>query len=296
MDPARRLRVAWNLPPAEIARRLRRRIFKSRPGHHLESELERVTASSKHMDAKREIERIELLRRMLRLHGVSHAVLMFEGQTVFELGCGPVLGVGPLAVFLGAQKFYFSEPNIHREVFESALVKSRYLKPMYEELIANYGRRLAFEDWYSRVMRTVEVLPDDARDCVDISLSTSVLEHIPEQRLSEVLRWQRAASRRFAWFSHSVDFGPHGFGGKMQDLYTQPLPRAGVNLLRLSDVRGLLQRAELTIDAELRYKEDEISTEKVHPAWGRYSPADLAARVVVFVGRCHGSGDRQGCA
>jgi SAM-dependent methyltransferase len=248
--------------------------------------LEAVLASSKHMNPKMELERWERQWRICRRNGVGYleAGFDFAGKSVVELGCGPVLGIGPVALFKGAEKFWYREPDLLRDVLESARIKERYFVPMYEELVSNYGRLATFDQWYSRLIETTAPLPDDADQLVDITLSNSVLEHIPDSELSEILKELYRASRPGGGFSHTVDFGPHG--GRLSDVYLKDrrVKPHHLNLLRKSEMEHRIKTSGLKLSASILYKADEIDKDSVHESWKMCSIEDLQTRVMHFIG------------
>ncbi|HEX3100258.1 MAG TPA: hypothetical protein VHQ01_00625, partial [Pyrinomonadaceae bacterium] len=80
-----------------------------------------VLRSPKNMNTKLEIERWERQWRICRLNGLNDIENKFSlsGKTVLELGCGPVLGFGPIAIYRGAERFWYREPDFVRAVVES---------------------------------------------------------------------------------------------------------------------------------------------------------------------------------
>lgn len=238
------------------------------------------------MNPKFELERWERHWRICRLHGAGHLEheFGFSGKNVLELGCGPVLGLGPFTLFHGAERFWYREPDLVRTALESTQVKNKYFVPAYEELVSNYGRKQSFDDWYARSIELSQPLPLGAERLVDITVSNSVLEHIPHAELLEALRDLHLASRCGSSFSHTVDFGPHG--GKLSDIYARDRgnkPRQ-LNLLRKSEIERLFVQAGFALSAAVVYKADPIQKDSVHETWRTYSVEDLTTRVMIFIG------------
>jgi hypothetical protein len=247
--------------------------------------LDAVLRNPKHMDVKLEIERWERQWRMCRRLGAPELETEFSvlGKTIFELGCGPVLGFGPVAIFLGASAFYYREPDFIRSVFESDAVKQKYFKPLFAELIANYGELQSFNEWYRSVMQKCEPVSDD-RELVGITISHSVLEHISREELPTMLAKLYEVAGPSSRFCHTVDFGPHG--GSFQDLYQtdKAIERPRLNLYRLSDIISALQAAGFEIYQSITYKRDSIDRSLIHQSWREYSDEDLESRVVLIFG------------
>jgi hypothetical protein len=241
------------------------------------------------MDFKMEIERWERLWRIAKLNAVANLQEHFDfnGKAVLESGCGPVLGTGPMALFRGAASFWYQEPSLQRKVTESTELKKRYFLSLYQELIANYGRRMSFAEWYSRVMERSSPLESGAKGVADITISNSVLAHIPRSIFTQFLRDLYLASRPNGWFVHLVDFGPHGHGdGTLPSLYKTNWEKepANLNLLRQCDVESAMRGVGFDIAASLIYKSEEIDGRCVHESWRKYSEKDLSARVVFLLG------------
>ncbi len=281
----------WNSSPADLWRmtcRKIRRAFGSRD-QGWDYSLESILQNRKSMNFKMEIERWERLWRLCKLHRLDELRGHFElsGKTVLDVGCGPVLGFGPIALFRGAERFYYQDPHVHREVVEEPAIREVYFRPLHQELVANYGDASPFEQWYAKVMDQSESLPRGIEAVADITVSHSVLEHIPRGDFMPFLRNLWIASRPGGWFAHTVDFGPHGFGdGKMSSLYAMDWEREPerLNLFRASDVASAIRACGFHLVAEVPYKVDEISTSRIHESWRRYSGQDLSCRVVTFIG------------
>ena len=109
--------------------------------------------------------------------------LDFEERRVVEVGCGPLAGFGPLAVFCGAALFESAEPEWDPALFFSAEVRERYLRLFHADLCALYGPRMDFDAFEAalrdrmRIVRSgFEAAPIEGP--VDVVLSQSCLEHV----------------------------------------------------------------------------------------------------------------------
>ena len=281
---------AWNMSMADLVRILGRRYRRltGSPDQRWDYSLRAVLQSQKHMDPKMEIERWERLWRLATVQGHAHLTdqFRFSNKSVLEVGCGPVLGIGPMALFLGADMFYYREPSLQREATNSCEIKERYFRRMYAELIANYGQRHEFAPWYSRVMEQCAPIHLGARDICHMTVSQSVLEHIPRASLGGMLADLRAATKSGGVGMHLVDFGPHGFDdGTLMSLYRRDraIEPAGLNLLRKSDLESAFSGAGFELLASLVYKADDVDRSQVHVSWRACSDADLCTRVAVFL-------------
>lgn len=64
-----------------------------------------ICGSLKHLNPVTLIDRWERYLRVLSTNAKVIPKPNFANKVVFELGCGPLLGWGPLALFLGAKAF-----------------------------------------------------------------------------------------------------------------------------------------------------------------------------------------------
>lgn len=79
-----------------------------------------------------------LLRQEVIAQGAfaGWAPLQFEGKRVVEVGCGPLAGFGPLAIFCGAALFESAEPEWDPALFSSEQVRRKYLRTFHADLTA----------------------------------------------------------------------------------------------------------------------------------------------------------------
>ncbi len=221
--------------------------------------------------------------------------LEFEGARVVEIGCGPLAGFGPLAVFCGAASFESAEPEWDPDLFFSAEVRERYLRTFHADLCALYGPRMEF-DAFRAVLRErmhiarcgFETAPIEGP--VNVVLSQSCLEHVfpLEATVAKLAAIQNHSTR----FLHLVDFGNHyPTGNPFDGLYEQPAPdyiaRRGkaINLARAPDVEKLF--SQHSIAARLipsRVMRDGYAG-AIHPWWReRYDDAALFTQLALVAG------------
>jgi hypothetical protein len=178
--------------------------------------------------------------------------LDFEGRRVVEVGCGPLGGFGPLAVFCGAISFESAEPEWDPALFFSAEVRERYLRIFHADLCALYGPRMEFDAFVAALKKRLHVARCGFQAApiegpVDIVLSQSCLEHVfPLEAIVAKLAVIQSKSTRFL---HLVDFGNHyPTGSPFDGLYEQPpadyIARRGkaINLARAPDVEAAFSR------------------------------------------------------
>ncbi|MGF1610215.1 MAG: hypothetical protein ACFCUQ_12520 [Kiloniellales bacterium] len=202
---ARRLAQLYDLPPRELVRRLRRRLRGGAPV------IDDLLAEPKNMRAQRPYDFLSRYEAILA-RTIGWRPLDFAGRRVMELGCGPMLGWGPLALYRGAAAFVAVEPAFVPGVLDDPRVVEGYLLPLHKDLTAIYGPLMDFAVWRAALAGRVELhrcplldLPDMVP--VDVVLSNSCLEHIFP--LAESLRRLAALQAPDCRFLHLVDFGNH---------------------------------------------------------------------------------------
>ncbi|MDA0786586.1 MAG: hypothetical protein O3B37_09875 [Proteobacteria bacterium] len=291
-----RLSYLLSLTPRETWRILRHRLPGLRGGPTWTAS--ELMSSSKHA---RGIRFAELLARQEAIVAQHQpwGPLDFEGKRVVEIGCGPLAGFGPLAIFRGAASFESAEPEWDPALLRDPSVVDTYLRIFHADLVALYGPRMDFATFRDALATRLsihpcgfEVAPIDG--AVDIVLSQSVLEHVfpLDDTVAKLAAIQIARTR----FLHLVDFGNHyPTASPFDGLYERP-PEAyirqrgqAINLLRAPDIadsfaahgisavlipaRKLADHASGTVDGwwRERYDDDALFTQLalvVSPASG----------------------------
>ena len=203
--------------------------------------------------------------------------LDFEGARVIEVGCGPLAGYGPLAIFRGARTFESAEPEWDRDLFASEEIARQYLYPLHADLSALYGARMSFDEFRQALEDRIvvhragfEKAPIGEK--ADIILSQSCLEHVfpLEETVSRLADLQAPETR----FLHLVDFGNHYLAPNPFDgLYEEPpeayISRRGkaINLLRASDVTALFSKAGVPAVTVATRIAGDTYTGAIHPWW-----------------------------
>ena len=279
----------WNSSPREWISGLQRRLQKA-PGWEWEYSLPGLLAGRKHLNPTSLIDRWYRYWRVLEQQSPYEYRdrFKFEGRSVLEVGCGPLLGWGPFVLFKGATRFMFMEPWFRRDVLRSNEIEDLYLRPLYKELAANFRSELSAQAFYQLIHDRSQPFSDNVGPA-DIILSNSTLEHIPREELPVLLQQCRAACSDDAVFIHAVDFGDHqgsdkGFGS----MYDGPnRPESNLNLLRKPDIEDCLMQAGFSVDRSVVYRHAPASPS--HADWNNYALEDLQARVVLFIGRANGN-------
>ena len=221
--------------------------------------------------------------------------LDYDGKRVVEIGCGPLAGFGPLAVFCGASSFESAEPEWDPDLFFSEPVMERYMRVFHADLVSLYGSRMDFAGFQKALRDRLSIhrggfdrAPIERG--VDVVLSQSCLEHVfPLETTVEKLAAIQTPQTRFL---HLVDFGNHyPSGNPFEGLYEQPpadyIARRGkaINLKRMSDVESLFGKFGIAA----RFVPTRVMAAgypgAVHPWWReRYDDASLFTQLVLVAG------------
>ena len=209
-----------------------------------------MARSSKHRQGLR------LIDTLLRWSQITSRVcgcdlVALAGRRVLEIGCGPLGGFGPVALFLGARSFDAVDPELDPQIFAHPRVEDAYLGGLYADLVAVYGPRMERSAFIEAVRRDLHahrapLAEAKLADGPDVVLSISCLEHVfPLASVATVL--EKLGGDRLTQL-HLVDFSNH-YPTKtpFEGLYSQP-PNdyiasrgAAINLARPKDVAGVFR-------------------------------------------------------
>src|SRR4051812_43825205 len=198
-----------SLTPRESWRLLRLRLPVLRDGPAWTPE--ELLSSAKHGRGIRFAELLLRQEAVVRRH-MPWEPLDFAERRVVEIGCGPLAGFGPLAIFCGAQAFESAEPEWDPALFASEVVAERYLRNFHADLVALFGPRMDFTGFRRALVERIIVHRSGFEAApihggVDIVLSQSCLEHVfPLDATIDKLAAIQSPQTRFL---HLVDFGNH---------------------------------------------------------------------------------------
>jgi hypothetical protein len=289
-SPMARLRYLATLTPQETWRLLRLRLPLLRNGPAWSAA--ELLGSSKHVRGIRFAELLLRQEAVVRQH-MPWEPLDFQGRRVVEIGCGPLAGFGPLAVFCGAALFESAEPEWDEQLFASEAISERYLRVFHADLVALYGPRMDFDQFRQALSARMSIHRSGFERApilgpVDIVLSQSCLEHVfPLEATVDKLASIQSPQTRFL---HLVDFGNHyPTGNPFEGLYGQPpddyIARRGkaINLLRASDVGALF--ASRNIPARVVASRKFEAPRELHSWWReRYTDDALATQLALVAG------------
>ena len=131
-----------------------------RPGHKrlqpgeedFRYDLQTILGNAVHIDGRRVVDRFLRYERVLQVKS-DWTTLDFDEKRVMEIGSGPLLGAGPIAVYLGAAEYICIEPRYQPEVLESDEVWRRFFLPLYQQLDVLFERGISF-DQYAGMIRS----------------------------------------------------------------------------------------------------------------------------------------------
>lgn len=287
-----KLSYLLGLTPLETWRLARRRLPVLRNGPAWTAA--ELLLSGKHGRGIRFAELLLRQEAVVRRH-MAWEPLDFAGRRVVEVGCGPLAGYGPLAIFCGATSFESAEPEWDASLFRSEAVADRYLRVFHADLTALYGPRMDFAGFCEALdeRMTVHRCGFEAASIAapaDIVLSQSCLEHVfpLEATVQKLAAIQHPQTR----FLHLVDFGNHyPTGNPFDGLYEQPpadyIARRGkaINLLRASDVPTLFARCGIPARSIASRVLKESYAGTVHAWWREhYDEAALFTQLALVVG------------
>ena len=287
-----KLEYLLSLTPRESWRILRHRVPGLRGGPSWQPN--ELIYSPKH---GRGIRFVELLLRQEAVvqRAMAWEPLDFDGRRVVEIGCGPLGGYGPLAIFGGATAFESAEPEWDPALFESPEVVEKYHFIFYADLVALYGARMDFAEFRRRLRGRMNIQrcgfeKFSAGGKADIVISQSCLEHVfpIEGTIDKLAEIQTPQTR----FLHLVDFGNHyPTGNPLDGLYEEPrddyIARRGkaMNLLRAPDIDALFRSRNIPARVIASRNVKETYRGHIHPWWReRYDDAALFTQLALVAG------------
>jgi SAM-dependent methyltransferase len=278
----------WELPPQETLRKARR-ILSGKQGL---LDVEEILNTPKLMRSQRFYDFFSRYEAILA-RTCNWKPMDFEGKRVLEIGCGPQLGFGPLALWRGAKSYSALEPGYNPEILESPAIVDSYFLNVYKDLSGVYGQRKLFPEFLNDLRTRTHVVADhlvgaNLEGPFDIIVSNSCLEHVFdfEGSMKALFHLSAPDSR----FLHLVDFSNHrGTTNPFDGLYTgHPnayLKRAGkmINLLRAPDIARAMKGAGFDVAMSPYCSFREFYNDRINTYWSeRYSDEDLFTQTAIF--------------
>lgn len=252
-----------------------------------------ILGSKVHMDARRVVDRYLRYERVLQKKS-AWTPLDFDGKRLLEIGCGPLLGVGPIAVYLGATEYLSVEPNYQPAVLESDVVWTRFFLPFHQQLDALFDRGISFDEFVesmrSRIVVEAVALEDytPAGDPVDVVYSNGVLQHIadPVRAVDVIRQLSHASTRQF----HVVNFTDHVSppDDPFREIYRLDPEEyfehdSLLNLKRPSEVVDIFRKAGIPVTLVPYIADQPAGSGTMTSYWARFDASDLAVQIAFFV-------------
>ncbi len=285
------IRRLYEMPPKEVVRKLAGKLRRGGSGR---PQLADILASPKALRPQRPY---DFLSRYETIIGRRHdwPKIDFADRAVLEIGCGPMLGWAPLAVFLGCRRYTCVEPYADLEVLKAPELVEGYFRSLHADLTALYSPRQPFEAFLADLFARVEVverelLAAEIKGPYEVMLSNSCLEHIfPLQPSVARMKQLAAADCRFI---HLVDFGNHQsardpFAGLYQATPEAYIATRGkeINLLRGVDVLRLFSDQGFAAALVPYYSAEDFSQGDIAAYWSeRYQRHELFLKTALIAG------------
>ena len=272
-----------------------------RPGHKrlqpgeedFRYDLQAILANAVHIDGRRVVDRFLRYERVLQVKS-DWASIDFDGKRVLEIGSGPLLGLGPIAVYLGATEYICIEPRYQPEVLESDEVWRRFFLPLYQQLDVLFERGISFDQYAAMIRSRIQTETVPIEDCartdnlVDVVYSNGVLQHITDldRAVAFIQQVSHASTRQF----HVVNFTDHVSppDDPFREIYRlNPADYFEddflLNLKRPSEISILFQQAGISLTQIPYIADHPAATSAMAPYWTRFDESDLAIQIAFFV-------------
>lgn len=283
-----KFKALYNLPMREAVYIVRNKITP-----YERTPVERILYNHKTMRSQKVFDFLNRYETVLE-RAAGWQRLDFADKAVMEVGCGPLLGFLPLAIFRGARLCVAIEPGFNADALNDPRIEATYFKNLWSDLRNLFGETMDFAEFMRRI-RAIEILNTGILDAhpredrFDIILSNSCLEHV--HPLEESLGHLGEMAAPGARFLHLVNFANHGGTAyPFKGMYTRE-PEAwfsangrDLNLKRHPDVQKALEAAGFETGFYVMNAQPKL----IQPpsAWWteRYSDEDLLKRVVLYHG------------
>jgi len=286
------LQRLYELPPKDVVRKIRRRLLST---DRSVFDLEEIASSAKHLRFQRVYDFLSRYEAIISRTHPEWQGVQFKGRRVLEIGCGPLLGWGPMAIFLGADCYVSAEPFFNENVLNDPTLMERYFLGLHKDLAAIYGPRMLFDEFCEAMRQRVEIhrqelLVAPIQGLFDVVLSNSCLEHVFP--LEATLARLKHVSSPDCCFIHLVDFGNHrGTRNPFSGIYSvEPeiyLEKFGgeINLARAPDVERAFREVGFEFALVPYYEFREFYDEPINTFWReRYSDEELFLKTGLIVG------------
>jgi hypothetical protein len=283
-----KLKRVWELPPKETLRKVKR-ILSGKGGT---MDMEEIANSPRLMRSQRFYDFFSRYEAILA-RTCDWQPIDFEGKRVLEIGCGPQLGFGPLALWRGAESYSAMEPAYDPRILETPSIVDGYFLNVFKDLSGIYGPGQPFPEFMDALRNRTNIVPDQLvgtklQGPFDVVLSNSCLEHIFEFQASMNALFELCAAD--VRFLHLVDFSNHrGTKNPFDDMYAE-LPgeyftqhKDSINLIRPPEILRAMKTAGFDAAVSPYGSSPEFFSGTIHPHWSdRFTEDELFLQTALF--------------
>jgi len=218
-----------------------------------------------------------------------------------EIGCGKYLGLGPVALGMGAKHFIgvdpsldknlVNDPEIHEKYFELSLIKNKeFLKKIdHFQNVPFILKKNSMMELIPRMTLEEKGISNLIKEKkVDICASISCFEHILDFEISCKKLFK--LTHKNTLHLHVVNFSNHLLKEKpFHQLYEMPIKdfkkkwNNNINGLRITDMMKYLHNAGLNLRAITLDNKPELIPKNIHQSWlENYHLEDLSIRTALI--------------
>lgn len=282
----------WDTSPYQWCKVLSAKILKNK---NIFYSIDDILKSTKLMRHSRMLDILLRYEHILKSRKESFSVFNFENKNILEIGCGPVIGFAPIAIFLGCKSYTGIEPMFNNGILSNVVFQKTYLFKLYRDLLVPlFGSLMTFQEFLNKLISNVTIyncnyLDLEFRLKYDYILSNSVLEHIFP--LDDTVRRLAEESTKDTQFIHDVDFGNHLnkswffetiYDHEMNDAKKFHSPH--INLYRSGDILDLFESNGLNCKCIPIVTESTEEKNSIHESWlKKYNKQSLITKTALFI-------------
>jgi SAM-dependent methyltransferase len=282
------LKRVWELPPKETLSKAKR-ILNGKRGL---LDLDEIVNTPRLMRSQRFYDFFSRYEAILK-RTCGWEEIDFVGKRVLEIGCGPQLGFGPLALFRGAESFSSMDPGYDPSILDAKIIVERYFLQIHKDLSAVYGVDKGFVEFMNDLKTRTHVVAEPLigtrlKGPFDVIISNSCLEHVFDFEDSMKVLFELSAPD--CRFLHLVDFSNHrGTHNPFDDLYSEhpdvylKKHDDAINLLRAPDILSAMKNAGFDVEISTYTSYPEFYKGSLDTYWSdRYSEEELFLRTAIY--------------
>jgi len=283
-----KLKRVWELPPKETLRKVKR-ILNGKGGT---MDMEEIANSPRLMRSQRFYDFFSRYEAILA-RTCDWQPIDFSAKRVLEIGCGPQLGFGPLALWRGAESYSAMEPAYDPMILETPSIVDGYFLNVFKDLSGVYGPGQTFPEFMDDLRTRTNIVAHllvgtSLKGPFDIVLSNSCLEHVFDfEQSMKALFGLCAPDVRYL---HLVDFSNHrGTRNPFDDMYDSgpdeylKRHKDSINLLRSPEILRAMKTAGFDAAVSPYGSSPEFFSGTIHRHWSdRYTEDELFLKTAIF--------------